>query len=79
MAKQIPGAWQGQEVTVYYGPEERRQTGTLEGVSKRGIVLRADPGSEKERVYWYPVTSVIRLMQGKPRGGAAVTLKPPGF
>jgi hypothetical protein len=67
MAQQIPEAWLGQEVTVYYGPDERRQTGTLESVSERGVVLRADPGTEKERVLWYPVTSVILLMQGKPR------------
>ena len=64
MAEQIPGAWIGQEVTVHYGPEGRRQSGKLEAVSEQGVVLRTNQGSKGESVFWYPLTSVIRLKQG---------------
>jgi hypothetical protein len=73
MAEQIPEAWQGQEVTLYYGPQGEQRTGTLESVAERGIVLRANPGTESENVSWYPITSVIRLMQGTPRGAEAIS------
>ena len=68
MAEQIPEAWIGQEVTVYFGLEGYRQPGILESVSERGIVVRSTHGGENEHVLWYPLTSVMRLMQGTPRG-----------
>ena len=40
MAEQIPEAWIGQEVIVYFEPAQR-QAGTLEDVSERGIVVRS--------------------------------------
>jgi hypothetical protein len=68
MAEQIPEAWIGQEVTVYFGLEEYRQQGTLESVSERGIVVRSMQGGEEEHVFWYPLSAVLRLMRGRPRG-----------
>jgi hypothetical protein len=68
MAQRIPEAWVGQEVTVYFGLEGYRQQGILESVSERGIVVRSMHGGEDEHLFWYPLTSVIRLMQGTPRG-----------
>jgi len=41
MAEQIPEAWIGQEVTVYFGLEGYRQPGILESVSERGIVVQS--------------------------------------
>ena len=41
MAEQIPEAWVGQEVIVYFGPGGQRQAGTLEEVSEKGIVVRS--------------------------------------
>jgi hypothetical protein len=67
MAEQIPGAWVGQEVIVYFGPAGQRQAGTLEDVSEKGIVVRSRRDNT-ESVFWYPHTSVLRLMQGRPRG-----------
>jgi len=67
MAEQIPEAWIGQEVTVYYGPGGQLHTGTLDAVSERGVVVRSEQGDKDERVSWYPLTSVNRLMQGRPR------------
>ena len=69
MAEQIPEAWVGQEVTVYFGPAHK-QAGTLESVSERGIVVRSAQ-EDIENVYWYPLTSVTRLLQGRPRGAEA--------
>jgi hypothetical protein len=66
MAEQIPGAWVGQEVIVLYGPGNR-QAGTLEDVSERGIVVRSTREG-RENVFWYPLTSVTRLMKGRPQG-----------
>jgi hypothetical protein len=66
MAEQIPEAWVGQEVIVYFGPGQR-QAGMLEGVSERGIVVRSTR-DETENVFWYPLTSVTRLLQGRPQG-----------
>jgi hypothetical protein len=68
MAEQIPEAWIGQEVTVYFGSEVHRHRGILESVSERGIVVRSTHGGKDEHVFWYPLTSVIRLMKGTPRG-----------
>jgi hypothetical protein len=69
MAEQIPEAWIDQEVTVYFGPEERRHTGTLVSVSEQGLVVRSKPGERDESVFWYPLTSVIRLRHGWAGGG----------
>jgi hypothetical protein len=66
MAEQIPEAWIGQEVIVLYGPAQR-QAGTLEDVSERGIVVRSTREG-RENVFWYPLTSVTRLMKGSPQG-----------
>jgi hypothetical protein len=66
MAEQIPEAWVGQEVIVLYGPGQR-QAGTLEDVSERGIVVRSTREG-RENVFWYPLTSVTRLMKGRPQG-----------
>jgi hypothetical protein len=66
MAEQIPEAWVGQEVIVLYGPGQR-QAGTLEDVSERGIVVRSTR-DETENVFWYPLTSVTRLLKGRPQG-----------
>jgi hypothetical protein len=68
MAEQIPEAWIGQEVTVFFGSEGYRQEGTLESVSEQGIVVRSVQGVEDEHIFWYPLTSVIRIRQGRPRG-----------
>ena len=66
MAEQIPEAWVGQEVIVYFGPGQR-QAGMLEDVSERGIVVRSTR-EDIENVFWYPLTSVTRLLQGRPQG-----------
>jgi hypothetical protein len=67
MAEQIPEAWVGQEVIVLFGPGGNRQAGTLEDVSEKGIVVRSTR-DETENVFWYPLTSVTRLMKGRPQG-----------
>jgi hypothetical protein len=67
MAEQIPEAWVGQEVIVYFGPAGQRQAGTLEDVSEKGIVVRSRRDNT-ESVFWYPHTSVTRLLQGRPQG-----------
>jgi hypothetical protein len=59
-------AWVGQEVIVLFGPGNR-QAGTLEDVSERGIVVRSTREG-RENVFWYPLTSVTRLMKGSPQG-----------
>jgi hypothetical protein len=64
--EQIPEAWIGQEVIVYFGPGQR-QAGTLEDVSENGIVVRSTR-DETENVFWYPLTSVTPLLQGRPQG-----------
>ena len=66
MAEQIPEVWVGQEVIVYFGPGNR-QAGTLEDVSERGIVVRSTR-EDIENVFWYPLTSVTRLLKGRPQG-----------
>jgi hypothetical protein len=66
MAEQIPEARVGQEAIVYFWPGQR-QVGTLEDVSERGIVVRSTR-DETENVFWYPLTSVTRLMKGRPQG-----------
>jgi hypothetical protein len=66
MAEQIPEVWVGQEVIVYFGPGNR-QAGTLEDVSERGIVVRSTR-QDLENVFWYPLTSVTRLLKGSPQG-----------
>ncbi len=66
MAEQIPEAWVGQEVIVDFGPGHR-QAGTLEDVSERGIVVRSTR-ENIENVFWYPLTSVTRLLKGRPQG-----------
>jgi len=59
---EIPEAWVDQEVTVYFGQREL-SVGTLESVSEKGIVVRhMEDGIEQ--VYWYPNSSVTRLLQG---------------
>jgi hypothetical protein len=68
MAEQIPEAWIGQEVTVYFGLEVHRHRGILESVSERGIVVQSGEEGAEEHVFWYPHTSVLRVMRGKPRG-----------
>jgi hypothetical protein len=68
MEEQIPEAWIGQEVTVFFGSEGYRQEGTLESVSEQGVVVRSVQGVEDEHIFWYPLTSVIRIRQGRPRG-----------
>jgi hypothetical protein len=67
MAEQIPEAWIGQEVIVYFGPAGQRQAGTLEDVSEKGIVVRSRRDNT-ETVFWYPLTSVTRLLHGGPQG-----------
>jgi hypothetical protein len=66
MAEPIPEAWVGQEVIVYFEPAQR-QAGTLEDVSERGIVVRSTR-DETEHVFWYPLTSVTRLLKGRSQG-----------
>lgn len=66
MAEQIPEAWIGQEVIVYFGPGHR-PAGTLEDVSEKGIVVRSTR-DETEQVFWSPLTSVTRLLKGRPQG-----------
>jgi hypothetical protein len=66
VAEQIPEAWLGHEVIVYFGPGQR-QAGTLEQVSEKGIVVRSTR-DETENVFWYPITSVTRLLKGRPQG-----------
>ena len=66
MAEHIPEAWVGQEVIVYFEPGQR-QAGMLEDVSERGIVVRSTR-DETEHVFWYPLTSVTRLLKGRPQG-----------
>ena len=69
MPEQIPETWIGQQVTVlHFGLESSRQRGILESVSEQGIVVRSVQGVEDEHVFWYPLTSVIRIRQGRPRG-----------
>jgi hypothetical protein len=68
MAEQIPEAWIGQEVTVYFGLEGYRQPGILMSVSERGIVVQSGQAGEEEHVFWYPHTSVLRLRRGRPQG-----------
>jgi hypothetical protein len=68
MAEHIPEAWIGQEVTVYFGLEGYRQPGILKSVSERGIVIQSGREGAEEHVFWYPYTSILRLMQGRPRG-----------
>jgi hypothetical protein len=41
MMEQIPEAWVGQGVTVFFGQEGNRQGGTLVSVSERDIVVRS--------------------------------------
>jgi hypothetical protein len=61
---EIPEAWVGQEVAVYYGQRELPVVGTLVSVSEKGIVVRhMEDGIEQ--VYWYPHSSVARLLQGR--------------
>ena len=66
MAEQIPEAWIGQEVIVYFGPGQR-QAGTLEEVSEKGIVVRSKR-ENIESVFWYPLASVTRLLKGRSQG-----------
>jgi hypothetical protein len=66
MAEQIPEAWVGQEVIVYFEPGQR-QAGTLEQVSEKGIVVRSRRETTQS-VFWYPLTSVTRMLQGRPQG-----------
>jgi hypothetical protein len=66
MAEQIPEAWLGHEVIVYFEPGHR-QAGTLEQVSEKGIVVRS-MREDMENIFWYPLTSVTRLMKGRPQG-----------
>jgi len=61
---EVPEAWIGQEVTVYFGQRELSVVGTLESVSEKGIAVREMPRGI-EKVYWYPHSSVTRLLQGK--------------
>jgi len=77
MAEQIPEAWVGQEVTVYIGLDHR-EVGTLEAVSETGIVVRATR-ADIESVFWYPLTSVTRLLQGRPQGGVSILILCPEF
>jgi len=60
---EIPEAWVGQEVTVYFG-ESYQQGGTLVSVSEKGIVVR-HMHDGIEAVYWYPHSSVTRLLHGR--------------
>ena len=55
-------------MTVYFGLEGYRQAGMLEPVSEWGIVVQSGQGGAEDHVFWYPHTSVLRLMRGKPRG-----------
>jgi len=48
MAEQIPEAWIGQEVTVYFGLEGYRQPGILKSVSERGIVVQSGQAGEED-------------------------------
>jgi hypothetical protein len=66
MAEQIPEAWIGQEVIGYFEPGQR-QAGTLEDVSEKGILVRSTR-DETEHVFWYPLTSVTRILKGRPQG-----------
>ena len=71
MAEQIPDAWIGQEVTVYYGVgEPKSQEGILTAVSGSGAVV-ASPGTEgtHEEVFWYPTSSIVRIRHGAGPGG----------
>jgi hypothetical protein len=72
MAEQVPEAWVGQEVIVYFEPGHR-QAGMLEQVSEKGIVVRSTR-EDVENVFWYPLTSVTRLMKGRPQGADPYSL-----
>jgi hypothetical protein len=74
MAEQIPEDWVDQEVTVFYGPEEHGQTGTLVSVSEQGLVVRGKPGKKDEGDFWHPLTSVIRLRHGGARRSTGTRL-----
>ena len=67
MEEQIPEAWVGQEVTVFFGQEGNRQGGTLVSVSERDIVVRS-VRDDSESVVWYPTSSVTRLVHGRVQG-----------
>jgi hypothetical protein len=75
LAEQIPEAWVGQEVIVYFAPGQR-QAGTLEDVSEKGIVVRSTR-DETEHVFWDPLTSVTRLLKGRPKGGGNTVILTP--
>jgi hypothetical protein len=63
MEEQIPEAWVGHEVTVYFGQGQQREWGTLVAVTDKGLVVRSkERGVEK--VYWYPHSSITRILYG---------------
>jgi len=64
MEEQIPEAWVGHEVTVYFGQAQHKDVGTLVSVSEKGIVVR-HMQADFEEVYWYPNSSVTRLLHGR--------------
>ncbi len=70
----IPEAWIGEEVTVFYSPSKSaRMTGTLASVDERGIILRNVERTKDEAVYWYPITSVVSVRFPKePRSSMKV-------
>jgi hypothetical protein len=74
MAEQIPEAGVGREVIVYFEPGHRH-AGTLDQVSERGIVVRSTR-EEVENVFWYPLTSVTRLMKDRPWWAPILLLNP---
>jgi hypothetical protein len=52
---------------LYFGLTDHRQAGSIVDVSEKGIVVQSTR-DETENVFWYPLTSVTRLMKGRPQG-----------
>jgi hypothetical protein len=64
MAEQIPEAWVGHEVIVYFG-QDHQDAGTLAAVADKGIVVRTIL-PDSENVYWYPYSSITRILHSRP-------------
>jgi hypothetical protein len=64
MEEQIPEAWVGHEVTVYFSQANHRDVGTLVSVSEKGLVVRSIQ-HDVESVYWYPYSSITRILHGR--------------
>lgn len=74
MAEQIPEAWIGEDVTIFYGPKATRHVGVLKAVTDRGLAVEITVEDEGPLEIWYPYASISNVMRGRPRrlGGATV-------